>query len=128
MNWRNDPIGDAPFAAAVAGRFLFEKRIHGPFDPIKKIFGEKQTQFVGVGNFVGFVETTWSELMRRRRRAFVVQNVTDTYFILGKKCRIQRDLVPIGESVSSLEAKCRILKVTVKSFNIRFYGDVDPVR
>src|SRR5438552_3644366 len=101
MNWCDDTLRDAPFAAAVAGReFLFEESVQRPFDFVEKVFRQKQTEFVSVGNIFTFIESVGAEFVRRRGRAFIVKNVPKAEFVFGEDCWVQRNFVPIGKGIA----------------------------
>src|SRR6266496_4836833 len=68
-NGSHGALGEAPFAAAVAGVLFFEEPVHGPFHALAEILGEEQTKFVSIGNFGGSALFLLS-LSRRRWRPF----------------------------------------------------------
>src|SRR6266480_2543979 len=92
-------LGEAPFAAAVAGVLFFEEPVHGPLNALAEILGEEQTKFVGIGNF-GRSAFFLLFFFRWRRWTFFVSNSADTEFVFGEECWVERNLVPIGKSPS----------------------------
>src|ERR1700719_4570579 len=84
MNRGYDAIGNSPFAASVARGFLLEEGVHCPFDFVEEIFGQEQSQFVGVGDFFSFVEPAGPKLARGSRGAFIVKNIPDSGFVFGE--------------------------------------------
>src|SRR6266487_1849053 len=121
-NGSHGALGEAPFAAAVAGVLFFEEPVHGPLNALAEILGEKQTKFVGIGNF-GRPAFFLLFFFRWRRWTFFVSNSADTEFVFGEECWIERDLVPISKSPSCFETHCLRAATTIKSFELCFRGN-----
>src|SRR5437773_7780936 len=121
-NGSHDALGEAPFAAAVAGVLLFEEPVHGPLKALAEILGEEQTKFVGIGNF-GRSALFLLFFSRRRRWTFFVSNSADTEFVFGEECWIKRNLVPISKSPSCFQTHCLCAATTIKSFELCFRGN-----
>src|SRR6266487_5641907 len=121
-NGSHGALGEAPFAAAVAGVLFFEEPVHGPLNALAEILGEKQTKFVGIGNF-GRPAFFLLFFFRWRRWTFFVSNSADTEFVFGEECWIERDLVPISKSPSCFETHRLRTATTIKSFELCFRGN-----
>src|SRR5262249_4211556 len=112
VNRGNETLGDAPLTTTIAFDLLLKEGIKGPFDFVEKVFGEKQSEFVGVGNFLAFIETARPELVRGSRRTFIMQNVADAKFVFGEDRRIERNFVPVSKGIACFDAECRVLKIS----------------
>src|SRR6266566_4392317 len=121
-NGSHGALGEAPFAAAVAGVLFFEEPVHGPLNALAEILGEKQTKFVGIGNF-GRPVFFLLFFFRWRRWTFFVSNSADTEFVFGEECWIERDLVPISKSPSCFQTYRPRATTTVESFELCFRGN-----
>ena len=97
-NGSHGALGEAPFAAAVAGVLFFEEPVHGPFHVLAKILGQQEPKFVGIGDL--WRSTFFLLFAGRRGWTFFVSNSADTEFVFGEECWIERNLVPIGKSPS----------------------------
>src|SRR5438552_1415974 len=121
-NGSHDALGEAPFAAAVAGVLFFEEPVHGPLKALAGILGEEQTKFVGIGN-LGRSALFLLSLSRRRWRSFFMTNRADTEFVFCKECWIERNLVPIGKSPSCFQTHRLRAATAIKSFELCFSGN-----
>ena len=115
-------LRETPFAAAIAGILFFEEPVHGPLDVLAEILGEKQTKFVGIGNFgraALFLLLFFSSFTHRRWN-FFVSNRADAEFVFCEKCWIERNLVPISKSPSCFQTHCSRAAATIEPFELRF--------
>src|SRR2546429_4177761 len=62
--WRDQALGEAPFAAAIAARFLFEEKIEGPFHALEEIFREQKAQLVSIWDVHRSIETAGAKFVR----------------------------------------------------------------
>src|SRR5262249_45488596 len=121
-------LGEAPLATAVAGILFFEEPVHGPLKALEEFLGKEQTNFVRIGNFgravlfLFFLSSSW------RRRNFFVSNRADTEFVFGEDCRIERDLVPIGQSPACFQTHRLRAAATIKSLELCFGRYVKTIR
>src|SRR6476660_1273344 len=126
QNWSYDALGNSPFAAAVAGRFHFEKEVRGPFHPLEEFVRQKQTEFIGIrhlgrSRLFFFFPRWW-------RWAFFVPDIPYSEFILPEYGWVEWDLSPISKSVSRFHADGGRSAVTVESLELAFGRDAEPVR
>src|SRR4029453_2809513 len=126
-NGSHDALGEAPFAAAIAGVLFFEEPVHGPLNVLAEILGEEQAKFVGIGNlgrsalFLFFFFLWWW-------RSFFVSNSADTEFVFGEERWIERNVVPLSKSPSCFYAHCFRAPSTFKSFELCFRGHPKTIR
>src|ERR1700674_1000789 len=96
----HNTLRNAPFAAAVAADFLFEKAIQCPLDAVKEILRKQEAHFVRIGSFHRCIKSARPELMTWRGRSFVMENSAAAELVLSKDGGIQRNLIPMGEGVT----------------------------
>src|SRR5207248_2296545 len=113
-------LGESPFPAAIAGIFLFEKQVRRPFKAFTEVLRQQKTKLICIwyfGRTTLFLLFSW-----RRRRAFFMANGADPKLVLGEKRRVQRNLVPISERVTSFEANCLKSSAAIESFQLGLGG------
>src|SRR5207302_3205300 len=60
--------------------------------------------------------------------ALFAQNPPGAKFVFGKQCRVQWNLVPVGERIARFHAKALVLKVAVESFLGDFECNAKTIR
>jgi hypothetical protein len=126
--WSEHTLRDAPFTAAVASDFLFEKGIQRPFKAAEEFLRQEKSQFISVGNGHGSVEPAGSKLLGGGGRAFIVQNIADAELVFGKDCRVERNLVPVRKRITSFDGESRVLARAVISLDRVLDGQINSIR
>ena len=126
QNWHSGALGESPFAAAIAGIFLFEKPIHRPLDVFTEVLRQQETKLICIWYFG---RTTFFLFFSRRRwRAFFMANGADAKLVLSEQSWVQRNLVPISEGVTAFEADRLKPAATIEPLQFCFGRETKPVR
>ena len=124
-NGNHRSLRETPLPPAVAGILFFKKPVHGPFDALEELLGEKQTNFVRIGNFGRAALFLLSS--SRRRWNFLVSNRAHAEFVFGENRRIERNLVPISKSPARFQTHCLRAAAAIKSLKLCFGRYVETI-
>src|SRR6202011_4740699 len=105
-------LGEAPFTAAIKRVFFFKEIVTRPLDLCSEVLGQQQPDLIGIRT----LRRTAFLCPWRRGRSFFVTERADAEFVLDEDCWIERDLVPIGQGVASLDTGGGGATTSVKSF------------
>ncbi len=128
-NREHHTLSEADFPAAIATDFLFEKGIQGPLNVFAKVLREEQPYFNCVRKRFLFSEKRLRfTFLQWCGRTFVMQNMAHAEFVLDEDRRVERNLVPIRQSIARLYAKRPLLTVSPKCFDAVFKRDAKSIR
>src|SRR5438477_7718771 len=128
-NREHNALGEADLAAAIAAGLLFEKEIGGPFDIVAKVLREEQPYFKCIRQRFVFIEKSLRfAFLQWRRRTLVMQDVANAEFVFDEDRRVERDFVPIRESITAFDAERALLGAPAEIFDRVLDSDAEATR